>query len=85
MERHLFVTGTYCRASFTPAPVADVAGFVKIDNFFGDISRVIGDPFQGLGDNQRPELSRMAHFGLAIFRDLAGKACEHRLPILLHY
>jgi hypothetical protein len=34
---------------------------------------------------QRPRLAETAEFGLQIFRNLAAKACEHRLPILLHF
>jgi hypothetical protein len=32
-----------------------------------------------------PRLAEVAESGLAIFRDLSAKACEHRLPMLLHY
>ncbi|HTK76374.1 MAG TPA: hypothetical protein VL371_14010 [Gemmataceae bacterium] len=33
----------------------------------------------------KPGLAEVAESGLAIFRDLSAKACEHRLPMLLHY
>jgi hypothetical protein len=32
-----------------------------------------------------PGLAETAEFSLQIFRDLAGNACEHRLPIMLHF
>jgi hypothetical protein len=38
-----------------------------------------------LPDPERPRLAEMAEFGLQIFRNLAANACEHRLPILLHF
>jgi hypothetical protein len=34
---------------------------------------------------KEPALVEAAIFGLSIFRDLASKACEHRLPMLLHF
>jgi len=34
---------------------------------------------------ERASLAEAARQSLAIFRKLAAKACEHRLPILLHY
>jgi hypothetical protein len=34
---------------------------------------------------QKPPLAEAAEVGLQVFRDLAGKACEHQLPILLHF
>ena len=33
----------------------------------------------------KPRLAETAEFGMHIFRDLAAKACEHRLPILLDF
>lgn len=32
-----------------------------------------------------PSLVELAEFGLSVFRELAEKACEHRLPMLLDY
>ena len=36
-------------------------------------------------DPSRPKLAEAADVGLRVFRDLAAKACEHRLPLLLCY
>src|SRR5580765_6902938 len=33
----------------------------------------------------KPRLAEAAEVGLQIFRELAGKACEYCLPILLHF
>jgi len=34
---------------------------------------------------EKPSLSEAAEFGLSVFRELAAKACEHRLPMVLDY
>lgn len=34
---------------------------------------------------EQPGFAEVAELGLSMFRDLAAKACEHRLPILLHF
>ena len=36
-------------------------------------------------DPSKPKLAEAADRGLQIFRDLAAKACEHRLPLLLSF
>ena len=33
----------------------------------------------------KPGVAEVVEFGLSVFRELAAKACEHRLPMLLHY
>lgn len=53
----------------------------KREGLFGALRR---------GKKREPEppnagLAETAAFGLQLFRDLATKACEHRLPILLHF
>jgi hypothetical protein len=53
----------------------------KNSSFLGDLfSRK--PPQSKLAD---PAFADAAEFGLSVFRDLATKACEHRLPMLLHY
>jgi hypothetical protein len=33
----------------------------------------------------QPALGNLAEFGISIFRELATKACEYRLPMILDY
>jgi hypothetical protein len=58
-----------------------VTGPAKKQTFFKRLwSRKTTEPSPA-----KPALAAVAKFGLSVFRDLAAKACEHRLPILLHY
>jgi hypothetical protein len=36
-------------------------------------------------ESARPALGELAEFAISIFRELATKACEHRLPMMLDY
>jgi hypothetical protein len=58
-----------------PRPVTKKQGLIA--RFFGRKHTACVPP--------APSLAETADFSLEIFRDLAAKACEHRLPILLSY
>jgi len=51
-------------------------------------SRLFGGLFKRKSkqpDPPKANLAETAEFALGIFRELAGKGCDHRLPILLHF